>query len=125
MTCSSIMQSKERVIKYEQKIFLKKALMQLGINPKNNGFILIQRAIIYAYIEDMITINLEDIYKYIATKEKISTKGIESIIRYSFYNINTKKLKANYERIFGIEFDFEYFSIRNIISDFIDLLDNI
>ena len=123
MACSSIMQNKEKVITYEQKVFLKKALVQLGINPINNGFILIQKAIIYAYTEDMITINLENIYRYISKQDNISSRGIESIIRYSFYNINTKKLKSNYEKIFGIEFDFEFFSIRSIISDFKDILE--
>lgn len=74
----------------------------------------------------MIPINLGKIYRYLSNKtNNISTRGIESTIRYSFYNINTKKLFANYENIFEVEFDLDYFTIKNLISDFMDILENI
>lgn len=71
----------------------------------------------------MITINLEEIYKNVAKSSSQSHKTIESSIRYSFYNISTKKLSINYEKIFGVEFSLEFFSIRSLISDFIDVLE--
>ena len=101
------------------------SLRRIGINSNNNVFILFQKAIIYAYKKDMITINLEEIYKYLGKKKSQSHKTIESIIRYSFYNINVKKLSANYEKVFGLEFSMEFFSIRTLIEDFIDVLENI
>ena len=100
------------------------SLRRIGINSNNNVFILFQKAIIYAYKKDMITINLEEIYKYLGKKKSQSHKTIESIIRYSFYNINVKKLSANYEKVFGLEFSMEFFSIRTLIEDFIDILEN-
>lgn len=117
--------TKEKVISYEQRLFIKTSLRQLGINPKNNGFLIFQKAIIYAYKKDMITINLEEIYKYIENKTSQPYKTIESIIRYSFYNINTKKLSINYKKIFGLEFSIDFFNIRTLISDFLDILENI
>lgn len=117
--------TKEKVISYEQRLFIKTSLRQLGINPRNNGFLIFQKAIIYAYKKDMITINLEEIYKYIGNKTSQPHKTIESIIRYSFYNINTKKLSINYKKIFGLEFSIDFFNIRTLISDFLDILENI
>ena len=117
--------TKEKVISYEQRLFIKTALRQIGINSNNNGFILFQKAIIYAYKKDMITINLEEIYKYLGKKNSQPYKTIESIIRYSFYNVNIKKLSSNYEKIFGLEFSMEFFSIRTLIEDFIDILETI
>lgn len=113
-----------KTISYSQKLFLTTSLRQIGFNPKNNGTFLIKQAIIYVYKTDIITINLEKIYKFLASKNNLSSKGIESLIRYSFYNINTKKLITNYEKIFGIKFDFEYFNLKTLINDFIDLLEN-
>lgn len=117
--------TKEKIISYEQRLFIKTSLRQLGINPKNNGFLIFQKAIIYAYKKDMITINLEEIYKYIGNKTSQPHKTIESTIRYSFYNINTKKLSINYEKIFGLEFSIDLFNIRTLISDFLDILEDI
>ena len=112
-------------ISYEQKTFIKTSLRQLGINSKNNGFIVIQKVIKYAYEKDMISINLEDIYRYIAKLTSKSNKTIESIIRYALYNVNSKQFSSNKEKIFGIDFSFEFFSLKNFISDFLDILETI
>lgn len=114
---------KEKQISYKQQLFIKTSLRQLGISPNHNGFIAFQKAIRYAYKKDMIAINLEEIYKNVAKSSSQSHKTIESSIRYSFYNISTKKLSINYEKIFGVEFSLEFFSIRSLISDFIDVLE--
>ena len=42
--------TKEKVISYEQRLFIKTALRRIGINSNNNGFILFQKAIIYGRI---------------------------------------------------------------------------
>lgn len=118
--------SKERKISYNQKLFIKTSLRQLGINPKNNGLLIFQEAITYTYSKDMIIINLEAIYKYIAQKhENKSPRTIETILRYAFYNLNSKKLSENYKKIFGLDFYIEYFNIKSLISDYLDILDNI
>lgn len=125
MVSSYDINTKDKKISYEQRLFIKTSLRQLGINPKNNGLLVFQQAIIYAYSKDMIVINLEDIYRYISKKhQNKSSRTIETILRYSFYNINSKKLSTNYEKIFGLEFYSEYFSIRTLISDFLDILEN-
>lgn len=116
--------SKERIISYNQKLFIKTSLRQLGINPKNNGLLIFQEAITYAYSKDMIIINLEEIYKYLALKHiNKSPRTIETILRYAFNNINSKKLLDNYPKIFGLDFCIEYFSIKTLISDFLDILE--
>lgn len=114
--------TKEKTISYEQRLFIKTSLRQLGFNPKHNGFVLLQKAIIYAYECDMITINLEKIYNYLALKTNKSYKTVESNIRYSFYNINIKKIYSNYIKIFNIEFSQNFFNLKNLISDFLDFL---
>ena len=114
--------TKEKTISYEQRLFIKKSLQQLGFNPKHNGFILLQKAIIHAYKQDLITINLEEIYRYLSLKTNKSYKTIESDIRYSFYNINIKKLSQNYKNIFQLGFSLEYLSIKNLVYDFLDIL---
>lgn len=114
--------TKEKTISYEQRLFLKTSLRQLGFNPKHNGFVLLQKAIIYAYKQDIITINLEEIYRYLSHKTNKPYKTIESDIRYSFYNINIKKLSQNYINIFQLEFSFEFFNLKNLILDFIDII---
>lgn len=114
--------TKEKTISYEQRLFIKKSLRQLGFNPKHNGFVLLQKAIIYAYKQDMITINLEKIYRYLSSKTNKPYKTIESDIRYSFYNINIKKIYNNYIKIFNIEFSQNFLNLKNLISDFLDFL---
>lgn len=125
MVSSSEESITHKKISYEQKTFIKTSLRQLGINSKNNGFIVIQKVIKYAYEKDMISINLEDIYRYIAKLTSKSNKTIESIIRYALYNVNSKQFSSNYEKIFGIDFSFEFFSLKNFISDFLDILETI
>ena len=116
--------SKERKISYNQKLFIKTSLRQLGINPKKNGLLIFQEAITYAYSKDMIVINLEEIYRYISQKhDNKSPRTIETILRYAFDNINSKKLSNNYPKIFGLDFCIEYISIKTLISDFLDMLD--
>ena len=116
--------NKERKISYDQKLFIKTSLRQLGINPKNNGLLIFQEAITYAYSKDMIIINLEEIYKYLALKHiNKSPRTIETILRYAFNNINSRKLLDNYPKIFGLDFCIEYFSIKTLISDFLDILE--
>ncbi len=125
MNSSSILSTKDRKISYEQKIFIKASLQQLGINSKNNGYQLIQKAINYAFEKDMITINLEEIYRYIAFHTAKSHKTIEAIIRYTLFNVNSKQFSSNYEEIFGIEFSYDSFSIKTFISDYLDVLENL
>ena len=49
--------TKEKTISYEQRLFIKRSLRQLGLNSKMDGFIYIQKIIIYAYQNDIIFIN--------------------------------------------------------------------
>ena len=80
-----------------------------------------QKAIIFAYENDIISINLNEIYRYIAIKTSQPIKTIQSAFIYSFNNLNTKKLYTNYENIFDIEFSIEFFNISTLINDFIDI----
>ena len=64
--------TKEKVISYEQRQFIKTALRRIGINSNNNGFILFQKAIIYAYKKDMIT--KETALKFAANPEMLKRK---------------------------------------------------
>lgn len=123
MKSSNVTFTKDKHITYKQRIFLKTALIKLGVNAKNNGLQLFINVIILAYELDMITINITKICEILAlNNHHLKASGINSSLKYSFYNINTKKLIANYQNIFGLEFDAEYFSIKTFVSDFVDLL---
>ena len=115
--------TKEKVISYEQKRFVKTSLRVLGVNTKQNGFIILQKSISYAYENDMIIINVNQICKHIALITKLPLKTIESSIRYTFNNINIKKFSNNYENIFDLEFSSESFNLGNLISDFKDIFE--
>ena len=115
--------TKEKAISYEQKRFVITSLRVLGVNTKQNGFIILQKAISYAYENDMIIINFNQICKHIALTTKLPLKTIESSIRYTFNNINIKKFSNNYEDIFDLEFSSESFNLGNLISDFKDILE--
>lgn len=125
MSSSSICYTKSRVISYEQKLFIKRSLRQLGFNPKTKGFLFFEKAIIFAYENDIISVNLYEIYRYIAKKNSQSFKTIESAFVYTFSNLNTKKLSLNYESIFDIEFSLDFFNMTSLIVDFVDLLEKI
>ena len=122
MYSSNICYSKSKTISYEQKLFIKKALRQLGFNSKTRGFLFIQKAIIYSYEYDLITINLNEIYRYISTKTSQPIKTIQSAFIYTFNSLNIKKLSLNYKDIFDIEFSIDFFNITSLIIDFIDIL---
>ena len=122
MSSSNICYSKSKTISYEQKLFIKKALRQLGFNSKTRGFLFIQKAIIYSYEYDLITINLNEIYRYISTKTSQPIKTIQSAFIYTFNSLNIKKLSLNYKDIFNIEFSIDFFNITSLIIDFIDIL---
>ena len=124
MSSSSICYTKSKVISYEQKLFIKRSLRQLGFNPKTKGFIFFEKAIIFAYEHDIISINLYEIYRYISKKTSLSFKSVESAFIYTFSSLNTKKLSLNYESIFDIEFSIEFFNMNSLIMDFIDILDS-
>jgi hypothetical protein len=116
--------TKEKTISYEQRLFIKRTLRQLGLNSKTDGFSYIQKAIILAYEYDMISINFRELCKYIGNKHSLSFRTIEAVSRYSIYNLNSKKLSDNYEDIFGIEFSLSNFNICTLISDFLDILED-
>ena len=123
MASSNICYTKTKVISYEQKLFIKRSLRQLGFNPKTTGFLFFEKAIIFAYENDIILINLYEIYRYISQKTLQPFKTVESAFVYTFNNLNTKKLSLNYESIFEIEFSIEFFNMSSLISDFLDLLE--
>ena len=123
MASSNICYTKTKVISYEQKLFIKRSLRQLGFNPKTTGFLFFEKAIIFAYEHDIILINLYEIYRYISQKTLQPFKTVESAFVYTFNNLNTKKLSLKYESIFEIEFSIEYFNMSSLISDFLDLLE--
>lgn len=123
MASSNICYTKTKVISYEQKLFIKRSLRQLGFNPKTTGFLFFEKAIIFAYEHDIILINLYEIYRYISQKTLQPFKTVESAFVYTFNNLNTKKLSLNYESIFEIEFSIEFFNMSSLISDFLDLLE--
>lgn len=115
----------DRKISYEQKVFLKTILRKLGLNPSNNGTKLFFKIVLIAYTKDMITINFEGLCRILSIEQNISSKTISSEIKYSINCANFKKARENYEKIFGIEFESEFFTPRNLISDLKDLIDNI
>ena len=117
--------TKEKTISYEQRLFIKRTLRQLGLNSKTDGFSYIQKAIIYAYEYDIISINFRDICKHLATRHSQSFRTIESVSRYSIYNLNANKLASNYENIFGIEYSYSEFNICSLINDVLDILEEI
>ncbi len=115
----------DRKISYEQKVFLKSTLRKLGLNPSNNGTKLFFKIVLIAYIKDMITINFEGLCRMLSIEQNISSKTISSEIKYSINSANFKKARETYKNIFGIEFESDFFTPRNLISDLKDILENI
>lgn len=113
----------DRKISYNQKVFLKTTLRKLGLNPSNNGSKLLFKIVLIAHTKDMVTINFEGLCRILSVEQNLSSKTISSEIKYSINSANFKKARENYEKIFGIEFESEFFTPRNLISDLKDLLE--
>lgn len=60
----------------------------------------------------------EEIYKQIALKYKtFNCVQIRNSIKYAIDNRNEQKSKANFEKVFGFEYDQYYFTNKTIIEE--------
>ncbi len=98
--------------------FVDTILDTLGFNKANNGTRLLREFIIYLYIKKPIEIKFKnEINSFIKDKKiKISYGNFKERLKYAILNSNNDKMKNNFYKVFRIEYDYYYLSLKNIIT---------
>ena len=99
-------------------IIIYNILQKLGLIPTLKGTKLLIKAILIIINSQEEFIIFEDIYKQIALKYKtFNSVQIRNSIKYAIDNRNEQKSKANFEEVFGFEYDSYYFTNKIIIEE--------
>lgn len=99
-------------------IIIYNILQKLGLIPTLKGTKLLIKAILIIINSQEEFIIFEDIYKQIALKYKtFNSVQIRNSIKYAIDNRNEQKSKANFEEVFGFEYDQYYFTNKTIIEE--------
>lgn len=99
-------------------IIIYNILQKLGLIPTLKGTKLLIKAILIIVNSQEEFIVFEDIYKQIALKYKnFNSVQIRNSIKYAIDNRNEQKSKANFEQVFGFEYDNYYFTNKIIIEE--------
>lgn len=99
-------------------IIIYNILQMLGLIPTLKGTKLLIKAILIIINSKEEFIIFEDIYKQIASKYKtFNSVQIRNSIKYAIDNRNEQKSKANFEKVFGFEYDQYYFTNKTIIEE--------
>ena len=99
-------------------IIIYNILQKLGLIPTLKGTKLLIKAILIIINSQEEFITFEDIYKQIALKYKnFNNVQIRNSIKYAIDNRNEQKSRANFEKVFGFEYDQYYFTNKTIIEE--------
>ncbi len=99
-------------------IIIYNILQKLGLIPTLKGTKLLIKAILIIINSQEEFFIFEDIYKQIALKYKtFNSVQIRNSIKYAIDNRNEQKSKANFEQVFGYEYDQYYFTNKTIIEE--------
>ena len=99
-------------------IIIYNILQKLGLIPTLKGTKLLIKAILIIINSQEEFITFEDIYKQIALKYKnFNNVQIRNSIKYAIDNRNEQKSIANFEKVFGFEYDQYYFTNKTIIEE--------
>ena len=99
-------------------IIIYNILQKLGLIPTLKGTKLLIKAILIIMNSQEEFIVFEDIYKQIALKYKnFNSVQIRNSIKYAINNRNEQKSRANFEEVFGLEYDNYYFTNKIIIEE--------
>lgn len=99
-------------------IIIYNILQKLGLIPTLKGTKLLIKAILIIVNSQEEFIVFEDIYKQISLKYKnFNSVQIRNSIKYAIDNRNEQKSKANFEQVFGFEYDNYYFTNKIIIEE--------
>ena len=99
-------------------IIIYNILQKLGLIPTLKGTKLLIKAILIIINSQEEFIVFEDIYKQIALKYKnFNSVQIRNSIKYAINNRNEQKSRANFEEVFGLEYDNYYFTNKIIIEE--------
>lgn len=100
-------------------------LYQLGFKLNNNGTRFLRDLILTAYFMQYYDISIENIvsdFFKINTIQQITKQNYTQRIYYAIQNTNKKSLKNNFPIVFGIEFDYEFTCIKNLLILFVNTL---
>lgn len=100
-----------------QAIIVHNILRQIGLSSKLKGTKILLSAVMLALTctDDFIILN--DIYKQLSYKYKLSPKYIENAISYSLKHLVGTGFKKNFEKIFDLEFSENFYSNKTIIEE--------
>lgn len=99
-------------------------LCSIGFSPSCIGTKYIIELSLFYYFNSYEDLNLEDLYdNFVSYSNKSLTKlKIRSNVNSCFKKINFEIAKRNFEKIFNIQFDYSFFTTKNIIIFLINLL---
>lgn len=100
-----------------QAIIVHNILRQIGLSSKLKGTKILLSAVMLALTctDDFIILN--DIYKQLSYKYKLSPKYIENSISYSLKHLVGTGFKKNFEKIFDLKFSEDFYSNKTIIEE--------
>lgn len=113
------------LISAKYTIIIYNILQKLGLIPTLKGTKLLIKAILIIVNSQEEFIVFEDIYKQISLKYKtFNNVQIRNSIKYAIDNRNEQKSKANFEEVFGFEYDSYYFTNKIIIEEIARVIKN-
>ncbi len=104
-------------IKLNKIIQIRNILRELGFSNSQNGTKFLSKAILYAISLNNDVFILEKIYDYLSKYYEVSSNNIKQSIQYSILSRNQSKSKANFEKVFGYEYDDYIFVTKNLIEE--------
>lgn len=113
------------LISAKYTIIIYNILQKLGLIQTLKGTKLLIKAILIIVNSQEEFIVFEDIYKQISLKYKtFNNVQIRNSIKYAIDNRNEQKSKANFEEVFGFEYDSYYFTNKIIIEEIARVIKN-
>ncbi len=97
----------------------------LGFNKANNGTRLLRKFIIYVYLKNPDEIDLKHEIKEFIKDNRINNNynNMYKRFQYAIYNCDYNKMKHNFYRIFNIEYDYYFLSVKTMVNFLINIIE--
>lgn len=115
------------VVELKYSSFVFNILLQLGLSPSCKGTYYLRDIILLAIkYNDFVNIdtNLRELREILAKECNNSAKSIKSNIEYTIKYINYTKAKANFKKLFGLDYDIYFITPKSIIGLILTLIQN-
>ena len=115
----------EKYNSYEKLVY--ESLIKLGFRLTNVGTLYLKDLILFVYFNDYYEISLTKIvndFMKINNIDYISSRTFINCMIYSINNYDQDLFDNNFKRIFNIEYDYYYCSVKNLIVLYINMLKN-